>query len=57
MTGLAAAVFFHGLYSFCLLTKDYKLLWAFFIGTTIIALSLWIASLRIDTDAKAEEKF
>jgi len=57
MTGLAAAVFFHGLYSFCLLTKDYKLLWAFFIGATIIGLSLWIASLRIDKDARAEEKF
>jgi RsiW-degrading membrane proteinase PrsW (M82 family) len=57
MTGLAAAVFFHGLYDFCLLTKDYRLLWAFFIGATIIAISLCIAALRIDFDAKAEEKF
>ena len=57
MTGLAAAVFFHGLYSFCLLTKDYRLLWAFFIGSTIIAVSLGIAALRIHIDAKQEERF
>jgi RsiW-degrading membrane proteinase PrsW (M82 family) len=57
MTGLAAAVFFHGLYDFCLLTKDYRLLWAFFIGSAIIAISLCIAGLRIHLDAKAEEKF
>jgi RsiW-degrading membrane proteinase PrsW (M82 family) len=57
MTGLAAAVFFHGLYDFCLLTKDYRLLWAFFIGATIIAISLCLAALRIHQDAKAEEKF
>jgi RsiW-degrading membrane proteinase PrsW (M82 family) len=57
MTGLVAAVFFHGLYDFCLLTKDYRLLWAFFIGATIIAVSLCIAALRIHQDAKAEEQF
>jgi len=57
MTGLAAAVFFHGLYDFCLLTKDYRLLWAFFIGATIIAISLCIAALRIQQEAKADEKF
>jgi protease PrsW len=57
MTGLAAAVFFHALYDFCLLTKDYRLLWAFFIGSAIIAISLCIAGLRIHLDAKAEEKF
>ena len=57
MTGFAAAVFFHGLYSFCLLTKDNKLLLAFFIGSGIIAISLCIAALRIQQDAKAEEKF
>lgn len=56
MTGLTAAVFFHGLYSFCLLTKDYKLLLAFFIGSTIIGLSLWIAGLRMHREAIAEEK-
>jgi RsiW-degrading membrane proteinase PrsW (M82 family) len=57
MTGLAAAVFFHGLYDFCLLTKDYRLLWAFFIGATIIAISLCIAALRIQQEAKADERF
>jgi hypothetical protein len=57
MTGLAAAVFFHGLYSFCLITKDFKLLLAFFVGSTIIAISLCLAALRIHADAKAEEQF
>ena len=57
MTGLAAAVFFHALYDFCLLTKDYRLLWAFFIGSAIIAISLCIAGLRIHQDAKAQEGF
>jgi protease PrsW len=57
MTGLASAVFFHALYSFCLLTKDYRLLWAFFIGSAIIVISLCIAALRMHFDAKAEEKF
>lgn len=57
MTGLTAAVFFHGLYSFCLLTKDYRLLWAFFIGSTIIGISLCIAALKIHAEARAEEKF
>lgn len=57
MTGLAAAIFFHALYDFCLLTRDYKLLWAFFIGSAIIAVSLWIAALRIHRDAREEENF
>jgi RsiW-degrading membrane proteinase PrsW (M82 family) len=57
MTGLAAAIFFHALYDFCLLTKDYRLLWAFFIGAIIIAISLCFAALRIHQDAKAEERF
>lgn len=56
MTGLSAAVFFHALYSFCLLTADYKLLWAFFTGSIIIAISLCIAAIRIHDDAKREEK-
>jgi RsiW-degrading membrane proteinase PrsW (M82 family) len=57
LTGFSAAIFFHGLYSFCLLTKDYKLLLAFFIGSVIIAISLCFAALRIHEDAKAEEQF
>jgi protease PrsW len=57
MTGLSAAVFFHALYDFCLLTKDYKLLWAFFIGASIIAVSLCIAAIRMHKDARAEEMY
>jgi Na+-driven multidrug efflux pump len=57
MTGLGAAIFFHALYDFCLLTKDYKMLWAFFIGATIIGISLCIAALRMQLEARAEEKF
>lgn len=56
MTGLAAAIFFHALYDFCLLTKDYRLLLAFFIGATIIGLSLCFAAIRIQLEAKQEEK-
>lgn len=56
MTGLFAAVFFHALYSFCLLTKDYKLLWAFFIGSAIVVISLYIAALRMHQEALMEEK-
>ncbi|MBW6459233.1 MAG: PrsW family intramembrane metalloprotease [Bacteroidales bacterium] len=56
MTGLSAAVFFHALYSFCLLTSDYKLLWAFFIGSVIVVISLCLAAIRIHYDAKSEEK-
>lgn len=57
MTGLGAAVFFHALYAFCLLTKDYMLLFAFFVGSFIIAVSLCIAGIRMHLDAKAEERF
>lgn len=57
MTGLAGAVFFHALYSFCLLTKDYRLLLAFFIGATIIGISLCIAAIKMHIDAREAEKF
>lgn len=56
MTGLAAAVFFHALYAFTLLTRDYKLLIAFFIGSGIILISLIVASRRIHTDARNSER-
>jgi RsiW-degrading membrane proteinase PrsW (M82 family) len=56
MTGLFAAIFFHALYAFTLITEDYKLLIAFFIGSTIILVSLWIASLRMDTDIRMNEQ-
>jgi protease PrsW len=57
MTALVAAIVFHGLYDFCLLTKDYRLLLAFFVGATIIGFSLCIAAIRIQQDAKEDEKF
>ncbi len=57
MTGLAAAIFFHALYDFCLLTKDYRMLLAFFIGATIIGISLIIAAVRMQLEAKNDEKF
>jgi RsiW-degrading membrane proteinase PrsW (M82 family) len=55
LTGLGAAVLFHALYGFCLLTYDYKLLWAFFIGSGIIAVSLCLAAIRMHDDLKANE--
>jgi RsiW-degrading membrane proteinase PrsW (M82 family) len=57
MTGLGAAVLFHALYGFCLLTYDYKLLWAFFIGSGIIAVSLCIAAIRLNEEARREGQF
>ena len=54
MTGLGAAILFHALYGFCLLTYDYKLLWAFFIGSGIITASLCIAAIRLHEDARRE---
>lgn len=56
MTGLLAAIFFHSLYAFCLITQDYRLLWAFFIGSVIIAGSLSIAAIRIKMDHQRENR-
>jgi len=56
MTSLGAAVLFHTLYTFCLLTFDTMLLWAFFIGSGIIAVSLCLAAIRMHEDAKTETK-
>lgn len=56
MTGLLAAIFFHALYAFCLITKDYRLLWAFFIGSVIIAISLSVAAIRIKMDHQRENQ-
>lgn len=56
MTGLLAAVFFHALYSFCLITQDYKLLAGFFIGSVIIAVSLSVAAIRISDDEDMEKR-
>jgi RsiW-degrading membrane proteinase PrsW (M82 family) len=56
MTSLGSAVLFHAIYAFCLLTQDYKLLWAFFLGSGIIAISLCLAAIRMHEDAKLEGK-
>lgn len=42
MTGLFAAAFFHGLFNFCLLTNDFKLLSLFAFGSTVIVFILGI---------------
>jgi len=42
MTGLFTAVFFHGLFNFCLLTKDFKLLSLFAFGSMVIVFILGI---------------
>jgi len=42
MTGLFAATFFHGLFNFCLLTYDFKLLSLFAFGSTLIVFILGI---------------
>jgi len=56
MTGLLAAIFFHSLYSFILITHDYQLMTAFFAGAAIIAFSLVLAALRMQIEAKKMEK-
>jgi RsiW-degrading membrane proteinase PrsW (M82 family) len=56
LTGLFAAVFFHALYAFTLITKDDKLLIAFFIGSSIILISLWVASKRMHADVRMNER-
>jgi len=40
LTGLFAAAFFHGLFNFCLLSKDYKLLSLFAFGSMVIVFIL-----------------
>ena len=40
LTGLFGAIFFHGIFNFCMLTNDFKLLSLFSFGSTIIVLIL-----------------
>jgi len=49
-TGLAAAIFFQGLYNFCLLSKDYLLLGIVALGTLIIAIILSSKAINTDLD-------
>lgn len=48
LTGLGAAVFFQGLYNFCLFSEDYLLLGLVAAATIIIAITLSIKSLNTD---------
>jgi hypothetical protein len=46
MTGLFAASFFHGLFQFCLLTNDKRLLVITITGTALIALILLVKAVQ-----------
>lgn len=46
MTGLLAAAFFHGLYRFCILTQDNRLLAITITGTVIISLILLVKAIQ-----------
>jgi protease PrsW len=46
MTGLLAASFFHGLYRFCILTQDNRLLAVTITGTVIIAIILLVKAIQ-----------
>lgn len=48
VTGLGAAIFFQGLYNFCLFSEDYILLGLVATGTLVIAVTLAIKSLNTD---------
>lgn len=51
ITGLGAAIFFQGLFNFCLFSEDYILLGLVGIGTLIIAITLWVKSLNTDANS------
>jgi protease PrsW len=48
ITGLGAAIFFQGLYNFCLFSEDYLLLGIVAAGTLIIAITLSVKSVNSD---------
>jgi protease PrsW len=52
MTGLFAASFFHGLYRFCILTQDNRLLAITFTGTVIIAMILLVKAIQTRPESK-----
>ncbi len=51
MTGLGAAILFHGIYRFTLLTSDTTLFWLFAAGAVFIATILVIKSRKITIDS------
>jgi protease PrsW len=52
MTGLLAASFFHGLYRFCILTQDIRLLAVTITGTVIIAIILLVKAIQIRPESQ-----
>lgn len=52
MTGLFAASFFHGLYQFCLLTQDKRLLIITITGTVIISLILLVKAVQTRSESQ-----
>lgn len=51
MTGLAATIFFHGIYRFTLLTQDIMLFWLFAIGALFIAGILIFKSKKVTAES------
>ncbi|MBM3404978.1 MAG: PrsW family intramembrane metalloprotease [Bacteroidetes bacterium] len=54
LTGLAAAAIFHGIYKFCILTSDWKLLSLFAFGSVIIVFVMTIKAI-LQKDTSKEE--
>jgi protease PrsW len=52
MTGLLAASFFHGLYRFCILTQDSRLLAITITGTVIISIILLVKAIQTRPDSQ-----
>jgi protease PrsW len=52
MTGLLAASFFHGLYRFCILTQDNRLLVITITGTIIISLILLVKAVQTRSESQ-----
>jgi hypothetical protein len=50
LTGLLVAVFFHGIFNFCLLTNDFKLLSLFAFGSTVIVFFLTIKAANTEPE-------
>ena len=51
-TGLFGAAFFHALYNFCFITRDFKLLLFLGIGTFIIVILLYYKAFEINSERK-----
>ncbi len=56
MTGLLGASFFHALYNFCFLTKDYRLLLFLAIGAFIVVILLYYKAFELNEEFKRMRK-